>query len=609
MRAIRSKGAVAAVAATVALVVVALGSGLGAGKSQVARAEAASQAAEAEAALAGTDIVPRMEAALGGAYGGAWFDPAIAQLRIGVTSAQSRQAAAAVAARAGVSEYVTETAVHSSRPQLVAAQEQWNRRLADLFAREEVVTGLQPQHNAVEVEVGPSVSASEREALEREAASSAIDVRVRASRQSLRLEPLARCVKFEAGKANCDPTIVAGTSIVSGSIGCTAGPAIVRKPAPDTTETLLLTAGHCIEDAGGIQKAWYAKNKLGEEKEIGTPVEFVTKNYDVGVIKIDKSSVWAEKTQTPVIPAYASWSNAVETEPVAVAQQEKPYLASKSCYSGSTSGTKCGEVVEENVKTKTLKDLYKINGITAQPGDSGAPVFWGELLPGRVQGLLVARVEGTAQPLFHSLTHAFENLGGTYELLTGANKERPKCPMKKGMCFLEAATYPIVAAGSGEELFGFGGWSFECEGKFETSSTTDFALYPFYTGCAAFGGIGATVDASGCHFTLEVVEESAADEFEAEADLACGEGSIDLTAITCEAKIGSQEGLGTVRLTSETGTGDVGIEWDLAGIVYTVTKDGFLCPFSGTGVKSGGTYSSVENLMLESEQEIWVAAP
>jgi len=38
----------------------------------------------------------------------------------------------------------------------------------------------------------------------------------------------------------------------------------------------------------------------------------------------------------------------------------------------------------------------------------------------------------------------------------------------------------------------------------------------------------------------------------------------------------------------------------VGGIKYTVTKDGFLCPFGGTGAKTGAEYNQNEAIQVAS---------
>ena len=59
----------------------------------------ASESEAVEAEIARTGVVGKLEAAMGGAFGGVWFEPSVAQLHVGVTSPASRRQAEGVAAQ------------------------------------------------------------------------------------------------------------------------------------------------------------------------------------------------------------------------------------------------------------------------------------------------------------------------------------------------------------------------------------------------------------------------------------------------------------------------------------------------------------------------------
>jgi hypothetical protein len=134
------------------------------------------QAIDVQGKVAQADLPTRLQAATGSAFAGVWFEPAAARLHIGTTSPATRQAAEGVAARAGLSADVVVTPVRSTMAELLATQKQWNSKLANLFAHEEVKTGLEPQRNAVSVTLSSSVPSPERAALKREASAAHVNV-------------------------------------------------------------------------------------------------------------------------------------------------------------------------------------------------------------------------------------------------------------------------------------------------------------------------------------------------------------------------------------------------------------------------------------------------
>lgn len=277
----------------------------------------AGKAIEAQDEISAARLVEKIEAALGRDFAGVWFESSTAQLHVGVTSPRSRQTAARIAAKAGLATNVSETPVRSTWARLGTVRDHWDRRLADLFAGEKVATFISPDDNSVEVELASSVSATRRAALERKASAARVNVSITvAPHRHLRLNPLvSRCNAFAEDKAYCNKPIVAGVTIKSETIGgkrgiCTAGPAILKEDLSlETTETFLLTAGHCIKNWGGAGGKWYAFNKAGEEKEIGTALEYVYGKIDIGVIEVKKPpGYWSEAGLTPVDPTIAPWA-------------------------------------------------------------------------------------------------------------------------------------------------------------------------------------------------------------------------------------------------------------------------------------------------------------
>jgi hypothetical protein len=167
----------------------------------------------------------------------------------------------------------------------------------------------------------------------------------------------------------------------------------------------------------------------------------------------------------------------------------------------------------------------------------------------------------------------------------------------------KADLYPVTIHGSsvfGNEVINTEGGKVECAVSYhaelkEASST--LALAPTYTNCEAFGFLSAaTVSPEGCTYLLHISEQSAEDKYKTSFDIACPAGkSIKIVASTCKAEIASQGGLGFITLindTEATPKRDITFDPEVSGLAYTVTQDGFLCPFSGTGSKTGGAYTA-----------------
>ena len=591
-----------------------------------------SRARDVEGEIASTNLGGALEAALGDAFGGVWFEPSTAQVHVGVTSPAGRRNAEAVAVQAGLNGNVTETPVRSSWAQLEVAQKRWNRRLADLFERAEVATSLSPERNSVEIELGSEAPDSRRAELEREASADNVNVGiVAAPYPNLGGRALARCNKFDKGLAFCDPTIAAGVTIDGTIFGdtretCTAGPtarSIKRAKPRDATRTYLLTAGHCIKKGGGVGQKWYAYNQEGVgkgEKELGRAASYLYDNTDAGAIEVN-IDYWAkQKDFIPVVPTIASWDPVAESDPIPVIKQKTPVKNSKSCMSGQMIGTSCGEIIKTdqslNIDGVTINNLIEVKDVKVQNGDSGAPWFaddkFTEKTPtGYAEGILSAENAGTGNPVFQSLDTSFAELkkvkGLDLELLTTANEQR-KHPV------IHADEYPVTIHGlstSGQKFTTEAG-SIECKESTYHAVVSEehswtLTVKPEYKGCkASFFEASATISMEECVLVVEAAEKSSPDNYPGYADISCPEGhSIKLTAFTCKAEIKPQIELESLDLIDDTGASpknDITARPTFTGIHYTVTQDGLVCPFKGTGEKTDGQYTSGENITLTGQR-------
>lgn len=135
-----------------------------------------------------------------------------------------------------------------------------------------------------------------------------------------------------------------------------------------------------------------------------------------------------------------------------------------------------------------------------------------------------------------------------------------------------------------------------------TEDRTEVELAPAYGECTA-SGIAATVVTQGCKYRLDANAN--------DIDVVCESGKkITVIAGTCELQIGSQNGLKSIEYANSatlpsTITGTAGV----TKIKYTKTKDGFLCPFNGTGEKEDGslTGKTVAKALKGSQIDLFIA--
>jgi hypothetical protein len=169
---------------------------------------------------------------------------------------------------------------------------------------------------------------------------------------------------------------------------------------------------------------------------------------------------------------------------------------------------------------------------------------------------------------------------------------------------ISTSVSPVSVHGTGEgvgEAFTVDGVTTECKVSHYTGTATNgsstLTLHPTYTECVLKGtSISVTVDTTGCDYVFHATEKVAAGSYKAHVDVVCsGANVIKITAATCAATVPGQTGLTTVDIKNATAS-DVSIQPTVAGIKATVTVDGFLCPFNGTGAKTGGTYTSTSGI-------------
>jgi hypothetical protein len=149
-----------------------------------------------------------------------------------------------------------------------------------------------------------------------------------------------------------------------------------------------------------------------------------------------------------------------------------------------------------------------------------------------------------------------------------------------------ANSYPTTVTATsalGNDVLTIDGTSQECQSHFQgtfSEETTALTITPIYSGCKFFGFASGTIAMNGCDYVFHS---------NGSFDVECPAGKvITYTAGNCEAQIGTQTGLKSIILTSN--PPHVDARFSITGMTVNVTKDGFLCPLTGTGHKTA-TYS------------------
>ncbi len=415
-----------------------------------ARAQAA---IDAQSEVARADLVGKAEAALGEAYGGAWFEPETALLHIGVTAAVDRRTAETVISETGVAAAVV-TTVRSTWTQLLAAQRQWHDKLAGLLAHQQVKTALDPQANAVIVTLSSEVPASERAALE--AAASASNVRmlievVPASHLSFQPSN-GTCKAFTKNEAFCSKPLASGVSIEAQTKQgrCTSGPLATGKDG-ERGRTFALTAGHCISYQGGNGQNWAAFTTAGAKSVFGPAIASVygQGNGDYANILIEQPGNWSEPGNIPVFALTAQWKATASTISFPIKGEQTPTVGFQDCHEGQTTGQSCGQIKALQAEVPygdgvTVVGMVENKGANLNGGDSGGPFLFiesnNEVL---MEGILSGGENGRqgAVIFFTPLQTALK--AQNLELLTTANETRRGPYWRVGGARLSSGTKQI----------------------------------------------------------------------------------------------------------------------------------------------------------------------
>lgn len=159
-----------------------------------------------------------------------------------------------------------------------------------------------------------------------------------------------------------------------------------------------------------------------------------------------------------------------------------------------------------------------------------------------------------------------------------------------------ASSYPVTGTAEsalGNDTFTTEAGKLECKSHFEGTmgeAQSTLTVKAKFTNCRAFGFLEATVSMNSCVFEFTAPTETAADTYTGAVHVRCSGEPGTIVAATCKLTLGEQSPGGGVTGIDNTAAGDISVQGNVTEINYTVTQDGFGCPFSGTGPKTGATY-------------------
>jgi hypothetical protein len=140
-----------------------------------------------------------------------------------------------------------------------------------------------------------------------------------------------------------------------------------------------------------------------------------------------------------------------------------------------------------------------------------------------------------------------------------------------------------------------------------TQPTEDLSVTPEYKGCT-MAGLSTTVAMNGCVYQLHAGSETGGG-YEGTMGIVCPvEKKVVIATSTgnCEVTLSSQSSLSKVEYSNQLEAEPkprASAKLSLSSVKYNKAKDGFLCPLTGTGEKTNGSYSGTELLRAFAESE------
>jgi hypothetical protein len=351
--------------------------------------------AEAQRRIDVQQRAPKLDETLAGAlgparYGGVWIGDDD-RVKVGIVEAVTRPAVtAAAAAHQLVGEFDPVPVRHSLVELLVAnawLADQVSR--ANVNAKSEMVTGYKPSANTVQLgvppdteEMSPGQGAVLDEARQRYGSM--------LSTYTVTGRPRPTACGTENNRLTCDTPLRAGVWIAGGETACTLG--FLARSRSDNT-LYGLTAGHCLKDESATT-TWYTYDRSGNTRtDVGTMHRFVYGEGDAGLINIgiDEDD---KALQHQIDACGCSWVLVLDSSDTTRNEQYPIYGTGNGveglrvCHTGAANGTNCGQVVRLGVTSSTgVRNLVETN-YCGGDGDSGGPVYAGNIAYGLHQGKL-----------------------------------------------------------------------------------------------------------------------------------------------------------------------------------------------------------------------------
>lgn len=336
-----------------------------------------------------------------GDYGGIWFDPQDGgRLKIGlVNDASQRQAVERIIDGHGLTQDADLIFVQHSQRELRQIKESIRSSIIESIATGRAKVSYSTATNRVMVNALNDLPVDERRKLE--ALRRNLDIHVQSvEAPSVQLQSYG----VECGTLTADegcrslrgsvPLLAAGPTFGRCTAGFVAISEHESQGGPVIVDSYwLLTAGHCVGDAGFVWEAPTSTGQLQKINPLGVIKFFEgASGSDVAAIQIQPGAFWAK-------PA-GSWIVVLPTLGISQYNERYPIYGQSTavegqvvCTTGISSDIRCGGVTaigsSEHVNngniSESLDDITETD-ICDGPGDSGGPVFMSNMAFGIVGG-------------------------------------------------------------------------------------------------------------------------------------------------------------------------------------------------------------------------------
>ena len=159
------------------------------------------------------------------------------------------------------------------------------------------------------------------------------------------------------------------------------------------------------------------------------------------------------------------------------------------------------------------------------------------------------------------------------------------------------SVYPCTVTGSntaGNETLTTPGGTVQCDSHFEgtlSGASTQLTIVPSFSECVGFGFLNANVTEEGCVYRIISTSRLGESHYRKRVDLICPGTGLTIVAGTCHLDIPSQNGIEFVTTLNLFGV--LRLTFQMSKTKMIVTKDGFGCPFTGTGETTGSYHGEV----------------